>query len=136
MMILGVITLSKKGAYYEYTVMNIFEENGYATVRTVGSGAGTKKPKPDIVVSNGNNTYAIEVKQRNDEVLYITTTQVQELKKFSSVFGATPLIVFKFGRRPFYVVTVDSLHRKSSKNYKITVADATTELNTFISRNM
>ena len=107
MMILGVITLSKKGAYYEYTVMNIFEENGYATVRTVGSGAGTKKPKPDIVVSNGNNTYAIEVKQRNDEVLYITTTQVQELKKFSSVFAATPLIVFKFVRLPFYVVTVD-----------------------------
>lgn len=136
MMILGVITLSKKGAYYEYTVMNIFEENGYATVRTVGSGAGTKKPKPDIVASNGNNTYAIEVKQRNDEVLYITTTQVQELKKFSSVFGATPLIVFKFGRRPFYVVTVDSLHRKSSKNYKITVADATTDLNTFITKSI
>lgn len=136
MMILGVITMSKKGSYYEYQVMNIFEQYGYATIRTVGSGAGTKKPKPDIVASNSYNTYAIEVKQRKNEVLYISVAQVQELKKFSSTFGATPLIVFKFGRRPFYVVTVDSLHRKSSKNYKITVADATTDLNTFITKSI
>lgn len=132
MMILGVITMSKKGSYYEYQVMNIFEQYGYATIRTVGSGAGTKKPKPDILASNNYNTYAIEVKQRNNDVLYITNTQVQGLKKFSSIFGATPLIVFKFGRRPFYVITVDSLTRQSNKNYKITVANATTELNTFI----
>lgn len=120
------------GTYYERSVMNIFDTNGYASIRTLGSGGGTKKPKPDIITSNGTNTYAIEVKQRNSNVLYISWSQINELKQFSSTFGATPIIVYKFGRRPFYVVEVDSIQKNRSKNYKISVTDMKTELRKYI----
>lgn len=121
-----------KGSYYERSVMNIFDTNGYASIRTLGSGGGTKKPKPDIVTSNGTNTYAIEVKQRNTDTLYISWNQIQELKKFSSTFGATPLIVYKFGKRPFRVIEANSIQKNNLKNYKITITDATMKLTNYI----
>jgi len=121
-----------KGTYYERSVMNIFDTYGYASIRTLGSGGGTKKPKPDIITSNGTNTYAIEVKQRNSNVLYISWSQINELKRFSITFGATPLIVYKFGRRPFKVIEANSIQKNNSKNYKITITDATMKLTNYI----
>lgn len=114
--------MSKKGAYYEYKVMEIFEDYGYAGIRTLGSGGGTKKPKPDIVVSNGTHTYGIEVKKRNSNVVYIKLNQVIELKEFCRLFGATPVIVVKLGKCPFYMIPVESLEL-CKKNYRIGLQD-------------
>lgn len=114
--------MSKKGTYHEYKLMEIFESFGYATLRTLGSGGGTKKSKPDVVVGNSRNIFGIEVKNRNGNVCYIKDSQVEELKDFCYTFGASPLIVVKFGRNPFYVFDVDSI-KKCEKNYRINIGD-------------
>lgn len=128
--------MSKKGTYYEYKVMETFENFGYATLRTLGSGGGTKKSKPDVVVSNCRNTFGIEVKSRKGDVLYISKSQVKELEDFCYTFGASPLIVVKFEREPFFVFDVDSM-KECEKNYRINVDDLRrgTELIEFIVRS-
>lgn len=127
--------MSKKGTYYEYKVMEIFEKYGYASLRTLGSGGGTKKSKPDIVVGNGRNIFGMEVKKRENDVCYIQKSQVEELKDFCYNFGASPLIVVKFGNMPFYAFDVDSDSIvETEKSYKIHVDDVGRgwELNKFI----
>ena len=128
--------MSKKGTYYEYQVMKIFESFGYATIRTLGSGGGTKKSKPDVIASNSRNIYSMEVKHRTDDVLYISNEQIEELRDFSYTFGALPLIVVKFNRNPFYVFNPDSIDR-CEKNYRIKYDDLCkgVELEKFIQNN-
>ena len=126
--------MTKKGTYYEYKVEEIFENYGYATIRSLGSGGGTKKSKPDVTVSNSRYSFGIEVKHRNNDVLYIKKSQVDELKDFCFTFGATPLLVVKFNRNPFYVFDVDSIEL-CEKNFKISIGELNKgiELNEFIS---
>ncbi len=107
----------RKGTYHEYQVMNMFEEGGYASLRTLGSGGGTKKSKPDVLVGNGRDIFGMEVKYRKGDVCYIKDYQVEELKDFCYTFGASPYIVVKFGRNPYYIFDVDSLYFE--KQYRI-----------------
>ena len=126
--------MSKKGTNYEYQVMNIFENNGYAALRSLGSGGGTKKGRPDVLVGNCRNIFGFEIKQRGGDVCYINKSQVDKLNDFCYRFGASPYIIVKFGRMPFYVFDENSMI-PCEKSYKISVEDIGRgiELNDFIS---
>lgn len=106
------------GRSHEYNVMKIFEEYGYYTVRSAGSGGGTKKAKPDVLVGNMSYTFAVEVKYRQSDCLYIDVSQVENLQKFADGFGAVPLVVVKFYRSPYFVFYLKDIQRVG-KNYRI-----------------
>lgn len=120
----GVCCMSykKKGIQYEYKVMNILDYFGFACVRAPASGS-SRKDLPDIICSNSNYTYAIEVKQRNKEKLYIDKSQVEEIMRFSDKFGAIPLIVVKFFKEPFRVFFANNLPHEYSRSYKVSMED-------------
>jgi Holliday junction resolvase len=72
----------------EYYLMRRFVDlgvPGYYAVRTPGSGTG-KVYKPDLLVVDGGELYALEVKSTNRERIYVRPEQLERLLKFTELF--------------------------------------------------
>lgn len=111
--------MSKKGALEERQVVKTFTTYGYGAIRVPASGARTKDDKPDVIAGNSRNYYAVEVKSSKNDYIYIREEQVEELLRFSALFGAKPLICVKFTRKPY--VVFNPYHLKRTKSGKYTV---------------
>lgn len=113
----------KKGIDKERDLVNYLDFKGFTAVRIAGSGAGTKKARPDIIASNKVNVYAIELKSSSNNVINIKQRQVKELIRFSKDFGAIPKIAIKFNYEPYYFLSVNDLTPTKYGNYKIKKSD-------------
>lgn len=111
--------MSRKGVLEERTVVSIFEENGYKATRIPASGGRTKRDLPDVIAGNGRRYYAVEVKSSKQNHIYIREEQVYELIRFARGFGATPIVVAKFTRKPYKVFDIIELETTDSGKYVI-----------------
>lgn len=109
----------KKGLNKERDLVNYLEFLGYSAVRTAGSGAGTKKARPDILAGNGYNIYGIELKSSSLNNIYVKSDQVKNLIKFCNNFGAVPVIAIKFTYLPYAFMSINDLKCTNKGNYKI-----------------
>lgn len=118
-----------KGAKYERELLEMFWKEGFAVVRSAGSGK-TRHPNPDLAVSNGKKFYAIECKSSKMGVLVIPSWQIKELQEFSRIFGAEPVLAIRFNHNPWRFLKPEQMELTSGGNCKTTRkhAEATGEL--------
>ena len=99
----------KKGTNAERKLMAMFWNEGWACIRSAGSGS-TNFPSPDILAANKKlRIVAIEIKSTKKAVKYIPKTEIKQLIAFSHYFGAEPWIAIKFDRVPWVFVTPEDM---------------------------
>jgi len=107
----------KKGIRFERELIHKLWDNGFAALRSAGSGAA-RYPMPDIVAGNGKKFIAIEVKKRDKLPVYLTEKEVKELIMFANLFGAKACIAVKVSSKNWKFFKVEQLE-KTPKSYKI-----------------
>jgi len=106
-----------KGERFERELLNKLWEIGFAAVRSPSSGS-MSYPSPDLIAGNGRSYLAIEVKMRSKLPLYISKNEIEDLKIFSKIFGAKPLIALKVKGFEWRFFNLESL-KETEKGYKI-----------------
>jgi len=89
---------SKKGDRLERELVNMFDDEGFASIRIPASGGATKRELPDILAGDGNNTYAIEAKGRKDGPIYLDWKEIMDLLVFSNRMGVKARIGARYNR--------------------------------------
>jgi len=111
-----------KGINAERELIHLFWSKGWPSVRIAGSGS-MKYPSPDILATNKIRKLAIECKTTKYDNRYIAKEDVNQLKNFSTIFGAEPWFAVKFNREGWYFINPDDL-KKSGKLYVINILTA------------
>jgi Holliday junction resolvase len=106
-----------KGIRFERELIHKLWQNGFAAMRSAGSGA-TSYPMPDIVAGNGRRWVAIEVKMRASLPLYLSEQEVKDLVMFSNLFGAEPFIAVKIPRNDWKFFHLAQL-KETKKGYAV-----------------
>ncbi|MEM4239332.1 MAG: hypothetical protein QXP49_06480, partial [Nitrososphaerota archaeon] len=89
-----------EGEYYLMKKFTSLQRPGYYAVRTPGSGTG-KTFKPDLLVVEAGELYAIEVKSTNRDSIYVRPEQLERLRRFAELFRVKcPHCEKEFGPRP------------------------------------
>lgn len=109
----------KRGMDTERKAVNFLENKGISAVRVCGSGAGSKRPRPDVLASDGINDYGIEVKSSTQDYIMIEDSQIKRLIEFCKGFGAIPLVCVKFSYKPFLFLKLNQLRLTRNGNYKV-----------------
>ena len=101
----------KKGTLAENELIHKFWDNGYASIRSAGSGS-TKHPSPDILVSNGVKKMCFEIKSVSSTKKYFKTKEIEELETFSKIFGCEAWIGIKFIQNQWFFIPTKELKEK------------------------
>lgn len=105
-----------KGSRAERELFHMLWEQGFAVVRSAGSGS-TTLPAPDLLASNASRALAIECKSVKGKYKYLYEKEISELIEFSSKFGAEALIGVRFDKIGWFFVPVGKLKRTSKGYY-------------------
>lgn len=92
------------GVRRERELNNMFDDQpGWVALRAPGSGGGTGRDRPDILVGGGPlGVFAFEVKARASNVqkpegpIYVTQYEADALHRFAASFKAQPFIAVKW----------------------------------------
>ncbi|MCX8147308.1 MAG: Holliday junction resolvase Hjc [Candidatus Woesearchaeota archaeon] len=119
----------RKGTKAELELLHKFWENGFIAMRAPSSGV-IKYPCPDLLVGNTIRKLAIECKSTGYRKRYVSSEQINNLKKFSQVFGAEPWVAVRFNKTKtskegnkegWYFISIDDLRETKGNNYVITL---------------
>lgn len=83
------------GRRYERKLVRLFEENGWAFVKSPSSGSGRGDDQPDMLVGNATVNLpplGIEAKTTSKDAYTITEQEAEQLRRWCENFGAAPLI--------------------------------------------
>lgn len=108
----------QRGVARERELANLFDEHGFAAIRAPGSGGGTKRALPDLLVGNGKRHFAIECKYRTGDSIYIDGVELEALLYFSQVFGARPRVAVRFAYQDWRFYHPGELYRTEGGNYR------------------
>ena len=89
----------------------------WSAVRIAGSGS-MKYPSADVLATNKLRKLAIECKTSKEKGKYIPKEDVEQLKVFSSFFGAESWIAVKFNRMEWLFLSLGDLEDTGS-NYLV-----------------
>ncbi len=109
-----------KGSRAERELFHMLWDHGWAVVRSAGSGS-TPLPSPDLITSNGKRVIAIECKAVKNTSKHFPKEEIDELTKFSTMFGAEPHIGVRFDNIGWFFLHINDLHKTESENYSITL---------------
>lgn len=98
-----------KGAFGERYLVKSFWENGWAALRTAGSGS-TIFPAPDIIAGNKIRRVGIECKVTKEYKKYFSKDEINQLKAFCDYFGSEPWVAVKLKDLPWFMLTIDDLY--------------------------
>ncbi len=108
-----------KGINAERELVHLFwKTNEWSAIRVAGSGS-SGFPCPDVLAGNRIRKLAIECKTVNAKSKYLTDEDINQLTKFSGVFGAEPWIGVKF-KSDWFFLSIDDL-KKTEKGYAISL---------------
>ncbi len=113
------MSLKQKGTNAERELIHLLWAKNIPAVRVAGSGS-SRYPSPDIVAGNIDRKLVIECKSVKIDSKYIPLREIEELKKFSMLFGAEPWIGVRFGKNEWHFLTLEDLD-KTDKSYVITL---------------
>jgi holliday junction resolvase Hjr len=111
-----------KGSKVERDLIDLLWENGWAAIRSAGSGS-MHYPSPDVLTSNRIRKLAIEVKATKDNKKYFPKDEIKQLLNFCNYFGAEGWLAIKFNRKEFIFINPEDLQETNSnfvfhiKNY-------------------
>ncbi|MEA3431020.1 MAG: Holliday junction resolvase Hjc [Nanoarchaeota archaeon] len=107
-----------KGINAERELIHLFwETKKWGAIRVAGSGS-SRYPSPDIVAGNQIRKLAIECKAVKGNSKYIPKIDVEQLKKYSEIFGAEPWIGIRFNNEKWFFLSIEDL-LISEKHYVI-----------------
>jgi holliday junction resolvase Hjr len=109
------MTGKDKGTNAERELIHMFWSNGWAAVRVAGSGS-SHYPSPDVLAGNNLRKLAIECKAVGSTSRYISIEQIDDLVKFSQIFGAEPWVGLRFDREEWLFIGIEDLG-KTENNY-------------------
>lgn len=109
--------MKNKGSRFERELIAELWKNGFAAVRVAGSGVSTF-PCPDIVAGNGKKFFAFEVKMRDSLPLYVSSKEVEKLRKFSETFGAICFVALKLPRKKWRFFAIEDM-KVTGKGFSI-----------------
>jgi len=101
----------RKGSNFERELKKMFEDKGFAVVRSAGSHG------IDLIVGKNGKIYAFECKTTSKERFYISKEEVYKLVNFSETFGALPYIALKMNGKILFINP--HLLTTSGKNYSL-----------------
>jgi holliday junction resolvase Hjr len=104
-----------KGSNAERDLIRLFWEQGWAAIRSAGSGS-MHFPSPDILAGNKIRRIAVEVKTTKDNRKYFLAQEIKQLINFAGYFGAEPWIAIKFPKTEWLFVNPEDLER-TKENY-------------------
>ncbi len=107
----------RKGYRFERELVHMLWRRGFAAIRAPASGS-IGYPVPDIVAGNGRRYVAIEVKMRSNLPVYVSKEEVDELIRFSEIFGAEPFLAVRIAKVGWRFLRLDELKR-TKNGYKI-----------------
>ena len=113
-----MINRKAKGTNGERFILKKFWENGWACLRTAGSGS-MSFPAPDLIAGNNIRRVAVECKVTKDDSKYLSKEEIENLKTFSKYFGAESWVAVKLGMNPWYFLMLEDLN-VTEKNYVAT----------------
>lgn len=102
-----------KGTRGERELVKFFNENNWSCVRIAGSGS-MRYPSPDIIAGNAVRRVAIECKVTKDQKKYFQSDEIDQLRTFSTRFGAESWIGVKFPDQPWYFLMLEDLENTGS----------------------
>ncbi len=108
-----------KGSRAERELFHMLWDSGWAVVRSAGSGS-TPLPAPDLITSNAKRVIAIECKAVKNTSKHFPKEEIDELTKFSTMFGAEPYIGVRFDNKGWFFLHINDLHKTESENYSVT----------------
>lgn len=111
------MSLKSKGINAERDLIHKFWSKNVPAVRVAGSGS-SKYPSPDIVAGTRSKRFAIECKLTKEDKKYIEKKDIEDLRVYSELFGAKPLIAIKFRKNDWLFLSLEDLEKKE-KNYLI-----------------
>jgi len=112
----------RKGTNAERELIKNFWANGWAAIRSAGSGS-MHFPSPDLLVGNKIRKLAIEVKATKDKRKYFSEEDIKQLINFSDYFGAEPWLAIKFINVGWYFINPEDI-KPTKENYVVSVKDA------------
>ncbi len=110
-----------KGTNAEREIIRMFWEKGWAAIRVAGSGS-MHYPSCDVLAGNKIRKLAIECKAIDGERKYFCKDEIEQLKTFSSTFGAEPWIAIKFNRQRWHFIMLEDL-RETSNGYSASLEE-------------
>ncbi|MEM4397026.1 MAG: Holliday junction resolvase Hjc [Candidatus Woesearchaeota archaeon] len=109
-----------KGTRVERELIKMFWANGWAAIRSAGSGS-MHYPSPDILAGNKIRILAIEVKFTTEDKKYFLEEDKKQLLNFSEYFGAESWIAIKFTKKWVFVHPENLT--KTKENYVFSIED-------------
>lgn len=97
-----------KGTKGERDLVRFFNEIGWSSIRSAGSGS-SRYPSPDIIAGNAMRRVAIECKVTKDNKKYFQNSEIEQLRTFSQMFGAESWVAIKFPNDPWYFLMLEDL---------------------------
>lgn len=116
-----LISMTKiKGIRAERELIHMLWNAGWSAVRIAGSGS-MRYPSPDIIAGKGNRKMAIECKSIGKISMNITRRQIDDFKKFCSMFGAEPWLGVRFDNLNWFFLNPEDLKETEGKNFVISI---------------
>jgi holliday junction resolvase Hjr len=112
--------MKSKGTRAERELLHLFWENEWAAMRAAGSGS-TSRPSPDLLASKNNKTYAIECKSIKSKSHHFKKEELEQLKLFSNLFGATAIIGIRFDNLGWHFLKAEELIPNKNGNYSVSL---------------
>jgi holliday junction resolvase Hjr len=112
-----------KGSSAERELLHTLWGNGFAVLRTAGSGS-TQHDACDLIAGRSGHAFAIEVKACGGGKQYIEAAQMKELMDFSTAFGATPIIAVKWTRKGWGIIDATKM-KGTGKMFGVVQSDMT-----------
>ena len=118
----------RKGARTERELVNKLHEAGFAVIRAPASGAATERELPDVLCGNGAAAYAIEAKSSSGDPIYVSKTELDDLRYFATSFGCYSRVGARFNREDWAFFNPNDLHEteKSRRVKKEDLPDGST----------
>ena len=105
------MSTKSKGTNAERDLIHQFWENGFAAIRSAGSGS-MRYPSPDILAAKEGKIIALEVKITKNNSKYFEREEILALRGFSRLFKAEPFIAIKFKKEKWWFLKLDNLIEK------------------------
>ena len=110
----------RKGSRTERELFHILWEAGFATVRAAGSGS-TTRPAPDLLSSNGKESFAIECKAVKGKKKYFSKEEIEQLNCFANNFNAQALIAIRFDNIGWYIISSTKIPQTKKESYVLSL---------------
>ena len=102
------MSMKSKGTKGERDLVRRFWDNGWAAIRSPGSGS-SRLPSPDIIAGTKNRKIVIEAKITKENKKYFGIDEIQQIREFGAVFGAEPWVAIKFQGEDWLFVNLEDL---------------------------